>query len=334
MKFYRELLSRLRGKEFRAKQLDEYFYKKWVFDFSSMTVLPEDLRKNLSKLDLPLKKIDLKVSKKDWTVKVLFETYDKHKIESVLMRHKWNRNTVCVSCQVWCGQWCTFCATWKLWLKRNLDSDEITFQVLYLNKYLMETEENQKVTNVVYMWMWEPFLNYEQVSKSIDNLHNQKKLWLSARSITISTSWVIPYFDKFASEDRQLNLAISIHAWTNKTRSNLMPINNAYPIEDLIKAASEYQKRSNRKIFYEYIMIKDKNDDISEAKALAELIKNQVAHVNIIPFNPWANDEFNVSEKKVMHDFQKIFSEYWIPSTIRVSLGQDIDWACGQLAGK
>lgn len=334
MNFYKEFLEEKGEKKFRIQQVDQAIYKDLVFWWEEITTLSKKLKEELKTIPFsPIEKIIEKISPTDWTVKVLFKTKDWLKTESVLMRHKDNRNTVCVSCQVWCAQWCTFCATWKLWLKRHLTSDEIIAQVLYFQRKLKK-EENQKVTNIVYMWMWEPFHNYEEVLDSIKKIHDQKKMGLWARHITVSTCGVIPKIKEFMEEDLQLNLAISIHAWTDETRSKIMPINNIYPLKDLVKILKEYSDKTWRKIFYEYVMLQWINDNLREAEELWKLIEWQVAHVNIIPFNFWADDEMKCSSRNTMKKFQEIFKSYWIPSTIRVSLGQDIDWACGQLAAK
>ena len=334
MNFYKEFLESIGEKKFRIQQVDQAIYKDLVEWWSEMTTLSKKLRESLQALPFsPLEKIIENTSPTDWTVKVLFKTKDWLKTEAVLMRHKDDRNTVCVSCQVWCAQWCVFCATWKLWLKRNLTSDEIISQVLYFQRKLKK-EEWKKVTNIVYMWMWEPFENYEEVLDSIKKIHDQKKIWLWARHITVSTCWIVPKIEEFMEEDLQLNLAISIHAWTNETRSKIMPINMLYPIKDLVWVLKKYSDKTWRKIFYEYVMLKWINDDLREAEELWKLIEWQVAHVNIIPFNSWADAEIQCSSRNIMRKFQEIFKSYWVPSTIRVSLGQDIDWACGQLAGK
>ena len=372
MLHYQQTLKDLWEKSYRASQIDQAIYKDFVSSWDEITTLPNKLREQLKNSPLfPIKELEVKKSSIDWTIKVLFETHDKQKIESVMMRHHKGRNTVCVSCQIWCGQWCTFCATWNMWFKRNLTEDEIISQVLYFANLLKK--ENSVITNVVYMWMWEPFLNYDNVMKSVYMLHDQKKFWISARHITLSTSWVVPWIEKFSKEPLQLNLAISIHAWTDETRSKIMPVNLAYPLKDLINSLNRYQKVSNRKIFYEYVMLEWINDDISEAVSLSKLIKNidsnrrdainrvsmpgnvpisgnvskaetptpvdvstnfenGASHINIIPFNAWAKEKYQCSSRNKMRQFQKVFLDYKIPSTIRVSLGQDIDGACGQLA--
>jgi len=335
MNFYKKYLEEIGEKKFRIQQVDKAIYQDLVESFDEITTLSKPLREKISKdLDFfQLKLVNEKVSK-DWTQKVLFETKDWNKIEAVLMRHDNERNTVCVSCQVWCAQWCTFCATWKLWLKKNLTSDEIIEQVLFFQRKLKKTEPGQKVTNIVYMWMWEPFHNYEEVLDSIKNIHDQKKMWLWARHITVSTSWVLPRIKEFMEEDLQLNLAISIHAWTDETRSKIMPVNKIYPIQDLIDTLEVFTKKTWRRIFYEYVMLDWVNDSESEFENLWKLLEWKLAHVNIIPYNPSPKDVYKCSSRNTMYNFQEILKKYWVPATIRVSLGQDIDGACGQLAGK
>lgn len=335
MNFYKKYLEEIWEKKFRIQQVDKAIYQDLVEDFGEITTLSKTLREKMSKdLDFfRLKKINEKVSK-DWTQKVLFETKEWFKVESVLMRHDNFRNTVCVSCQVWCAQWCTFCATWKLWLKRNLSSDEIIEQVLYFQRKLKKTEPWHKVTNIVYMGMWEPFHNYEEVLDSIKNIHDQKKMWLGARHITVSTSWVLPKIKEFMKEDLQLNLAISIHAGTDETRSKIMPVNKIYPLQDLIDTLEEYVKNTWRRIFYEYVMLKWVNDKESEFEALWKLLEWKLAHLNIIPYNSAPNDIYECSSRNTMYKFKEILKKYDVPATIRVSLWQDIDWACGQLAWK
>jgi len=243
MNFYKKYLEEIWEKKFRIQQVDKAIYQDLVEDFSEITTLSKDLRNKMSEeLEFFQGKVLNEKISKDWTVKVLFETKDWKKIEAVLMRHDNKRNTVCVSCQVWCAQWCTFCATWRLWLNRNLTSDEIIEQVLYFQRKLKKIEPDHKVTNIVYMWMGEPMLNYEPVLDSIKNIHDQKKMWLWARHITVSTSWVLPKIKEFMKEDLQLNLAISIHAWTDETRSKIMPVNKIYPIKYLIDTLELYIK--------------------------------------------------------------------------------------------
>ena len=197
MKFYEEYLLNKGEKQYRVNQVHQAIYKDLVFSFDEITTLSKNLRDELSNnLSFsPLAVIQEKTSKSDWTVKVLFETHDGHKIESVLMRHLHDRNTVCISSQVGCPMWCKFCATGKLWLMRNLTSDEIVAQALYFKRKLMH-EEAQRITNIVYMWMWEPLVNYEEFIESVRTINNPKKIEIWIRHITVSTCGIIPGIKK------------------------------------------------------------------------------------------------------------------------------------------
>lgn len=329
MQFYESLLAW--EKPYRIKQLTQAIYKDLVSWWDEITTLPESLRKNLDKT--PFMPINVKrklVSPIDKTKKILFQTLDWHYWEAVLMRHLNQRNTVCVSSQIWCKMACKFCSTWKIWFIKDLSADEILAQILFFARELKE--ENEQISNIVFMGMWEPMLNLESVLKSIDYLHDQHYFGLSARHITISTSWIVPGIKTLASYPKQINLAISIHAWTDEVRNKLMPVNSIYPLKDLINAVNYYLNSQNRKVFYEYIMINWINDQESEAYALWELIKSQVSHVNLIAYNPWNKSDYSASSGNKMHKFQEILLEYGIPSTIRTPLWLDIQWACGQLA--
>ena len=198
----------------------------------------------------------------------------------------------------------------------------------------MKKEEGAKVTNIVFMGMGEPFHNYENVMNAVYILNDPKKLAFGSRHITISTSGVVSQIKKFTQEGLQVNLAISLHAPNEKLRSSLMPINDTYSLEALMDSLDEYVKKTGRRIFYEYIMLKDKNDSCDCAQELGKLLQGKLAHVNLIPFNPGANEEILGSEEKGIRAFQKVLTDYGVPSTIRVTLGQDIDGACGQLATK
>jgi len=256
-------------------------------------------------------------------------------IESVIMRHLSGRTTLCVSCQAGCPMACTFCATGKLGLLRNLEFYEIVEQVMYANEFL--EPEDKKIRNIVYMGMGEPFLNYENVKKSILIASAQKKLDLSNRRITISSCGVVPGIEKLGNDFPQISLAISLHAPNDEARKKIMPVDHTYPIDTLMKALDEYVTKTNKRIFYEYIMIAGVTDRIEYAHELAKLLKNRLAHVNFIPYNPGEGimgNNYQPTSKIIMKKFQKTLEEHGIPSTIRHTMGDDIDAACGQLALK
>lgn len=324
-------------KSFRYSQIENAIYKNFITDFNLIETIPKDLRKLLNENCFYNSLIveSEKTSSNGQTTKILFKTNTWEFIESVIMRHLTGRITLCISSQVWCPMGCSFCATWKLWLKRNLETYELIDQVMYAAKLLYDNFE--LLRNVVYMWMWEPFLNYENVKKSIINITTQKKLNLANRRITVSTCWIIPGIEKFTKDFPQTSLAISLHAPNDTIRSKIMPVNKKYELKDLMKSISNYVKITNKRVFYEYIMIEWINDNIKQAHELWKLLKWKLAHVNFIPYNPWEWinwDSYKATSKIIIEKFQKILLEYGVVSTIRATLWDDIDAACGQLAIK
>ncbi len=330
----KEKIKKLGIKEFRAKQILHAVYKECKTDINNINVLPlkdrKTLKTNLKIYSLtPLYTIN---SKDKNTQKVLFKTKDGYNIESVLMKYKDGRNTVCVSVQVGCKLGCKFCATGKLGFFRDLTNEEITDQVLYFNCKLKK--ENKKITNIVFMGMGEPFLNYDNTIEAIKTLNNKNTFNLGARHITVSTSGIIEGIEKFTKEPMQVNLAISLHAPTQEIREKIMPIAKKYSLDNLMQAVKNYIKTTNRRVSYEYIMLKDINDSIENAKQLGHLVKNQLCHINLIPYNDTATKEMKKSNKEKIKKFKETLEKMKIPVTIRTSLGQDIDAACGQLANK
>lgn len=321
---------------FRYAQIENAIYKNFIDKFEDIQTIPKDLREKLENNFFYYSlKLENKIDSKNWqTTKLLFKTKDWLFIESVIMRHLTWRNTLCVSSQAGCPMWCSFCSTWRLWLKRNLEFYEIIEQVYFVASLLYN--EQKVLRNVVYMWMWEPFLNYENVKKSIQIICEQKKLNLSNRRVTISTCWIIEWIKKFTQDFPQTSLAISLHASNDKLRDKLMPINKKNNLNNLMKSLDEYVEKTNKRIFYEYIMISWVNDKLEFAKELWELLKWKLAHVNFIPYNSWDWIWwiYKPSSRIIIEKFQKILENYWIPSTIRATMWDDIDAACWQLASK
>lgn len=332
MNNYAEYLLERGEKKYRVSQIDQAIFKDFVDSYQEITTLPQALRDDLSEnVDFsPLKLVKEQISAKKDTIKCLFETQDGKKIESVLMLHLKNRRTVCVSSQVGCAVNCSFCSTGKLGLTRNLTSDEIVAQVLYFAKRIAP----ERISNVVYMGMGEPLHNYDAVMESIYALNNQKKLGIGSRHLTISTSGIVPRIYDLKHEDIQLNLAISLHAPTQEIREKIMPITKRFPLSDLMDAIFTYQKHTGRRIFYEYVMLAGINDSLEAAEDLGSLLKGTNSHVNLIPFNQIPCSPYESSSHEQMREFQKILLKYDIPSTIRITYGEDIDGACGQLAAK
>lgn len=321
---------------FRYSQLENAIYKNFVEDFLDIQTIPKELRELLKENSFycSLEIDHIVTSDNGQTTKILFKTKDWLFIESVIMRHLTGRNTLCISSQAGCPMACSFCATWKLGLQRNLEFYEIVEQVYYAANMLYK--EWTILRNVVYMGMGEPFLNYTNVKKSIEIICNQKKLNLSNRRVTVSTCWIIKWIVDFWNDFSQTSLAVSLHAPNDEIRNKIMPVNKASNLETLMKTLDDYVEKTNKRVFYEYIMINWVNDDIRLARELWELLKGKLAHVNFIPYNAWEWTwwSFNATPRFIIEKFQKVLENYGVPSTIRATMWDDIDAACGQLASK
>lgn len=333
----KELFKENKIANFRYAQIENAIYKNFVTDFNEIQTIPKELREflNANFYYNSLKVDHIVTSSNGQTTKILFETKSGDMIESVIMRHLSGRNTLCVSCQAGCPMACTFCATGKLWLKRNLEFSEIIEQIMFAAKIL--NDEGTILRNVVYMGMGEPFLNYENLKKSIEIACNQKKINLANRRVTVSTCGIVPGIKKFGDDFPQTSLAISIHAPNDEIRKWIMPVDHTYNLDKLMAALDEYVAKTNKRIFYEYIMLNGVNDNIKLAYELGHLLKGKLAHVNFIPYNPgeWAWwIDYKPTPRFIIEKFQKILDEFWVPSTIRATMGDDIDAACGQLANK
>lgn len=316
---------------YRFNQLLHAVYKEGKNDYQAITVFPKEL-KSLLRKELPIFCFEVaqEVSSPSGdTVKTLFKLKDGKLIEAVLMRFRDGRNSVCVSSQVGCGLKCSFCATGTMGFLRNLTAEEISDQVLYFYQYLKKHES--RVNHVIFMGMGEPFLNYEAVMQAVRTLNDPELLGIAARHITISTSGVIPGIEKLSLEKLQINLAVSLHAPNQVLREKLMPIAKPYPVLNLMGAIKNYIERTHRRISYEYVMLKAVNDTPELAQELGKLIRGQKCHVNLIPYNETYLG-FQNSGKSRVDCFREILESYKIPVTVRVSLGQDISAACGQLA--
>lgn len=315
-------------KEYRLKQARRAIFIDYADDWEQVTVLPVDMRNKLNN-ECPL---DLKhtsfISTDKKTVKVLLELADGYKIEAVLMRHQDNRNTVCVSSQVGCPVNCSFCATGQMGFKRNLTVSEIIDQVLFFGRILKK--ESATVTNVVFMGMGEPFLNYDNVIDALRILKSTDYFELGSRRLAVSTSGIIPGIEKFSQEEGQVNLAISLHAPNNELRTKLMPINKAYPIERLLKAVDNYIAKKNRRVMFEYLMIKGVNDSPEQAKQLIKIMNKPLYIVNLIKYNQTGT--YYPADGDTISKFMKVLLDNGITVTQRYSFGGEIKAACGQLA--
>jgi len=265
------------------------------------------------------------------TIKTLFRLPDERAIEAVMMRYE-SRRTLCISTQAGCAMGCVFCATGQMGFARHLTSGEIVEQVLYYARQLKQTGE--VVTNVVVMGMGEPFHNYDNTLAAIDRLNHPEGLNLGARRFTISTVGLIPMIRRFAAEDRQINLAISLHAADDALRASLLPIDKKYPLADLIAACREYVDLTHRRITFEWALIREVNDTPEQARKLAGLLKGLLCHVNVIPLNPTQKYPGQATTRDRAEAFCAELDKVGIPATIRIRRGIDIQAGCGQLATK
>ena len=294
-----------------------------------MTNLSESLREKLKQhFDLHVFKIIKKQESKDGTKKYLFDVLDNNAIESVLMEYKYGK-TICVSTQIGCKMGCKFCASTGVKFARSLEPGEIVEQLLAI-----ERDENIRISNLVFMGIGEPLDNYDNVMKAIKLLNHPKGINMGARHISISTSGIVPNIYKLADENIQCTLSISLHSSSNEKRSNMMPINNLYNIQELIKACKYYIEKTNKRISFEYALAKDNNDSLEDARELVKLLKGMLCHVNLIPINKIENGKFNKSSNESIIKFRDYLNKHGIVATIRRELGSDIDAACGQLRKK
>lgn len=318
--------------KYRVKQVYNFLYINLVSDFDSMYTLPQELILYLkNSYSLGTIKENIKQVSTDGTEKVLLELSDGEKIETVLMKYK-HGYTVCVTTQIGCKIGCSFCASHRGGFIRNLSSGEIVEQVVYWNRYLKR--RNSRVSNIVVMGIGEPLDNIDNVLEFIDIINDKIGFNIGARKITISTSGIAPKMDRLIKYDKQINLAVSIHAPNNELRSKIMKINDTYSIEDIMKKIDEYLEKTNRQVTFEYIMLKHVNDSKEEALELAKVIGKKDIHVNLIPYNTVFETEYGKSSIEIMDDFQKVLTDNSISSTIRAQKGNDIDGACGQLRNK
>ena len=294
-----------------------------------MTNLSNDLRHKLGEYyTLGCYNIIKKQVSKDGTIKYLFDLLDGNAIETVRMEYK-HGITICVSSQIGCKMGCKFCASTGIDFIRNLSSGEIVEQIL-----AVERDTNIRISNIVFMGIGEPLDNFENVIKSIEIINSPKGLEIGARHISISTSGIVPKIYELADKNIQCTLSISLHNPTNEGRSKIMPINNAYPIEELIKACKYYLNKTNRRVSFEYALAKNNNDNLEDANKLAKLLKGINCHVNLIPINKIENGNFVKSTNENIIKFRDYLNSRGITATIRRELGDDIDAACGQLRRK
>lgn len=320
-------------KPYLAKQLFDWIYKKRVDSFSEMT--------NISKVNLAFLEehfyystLPIVIKQEDpvdGTIKFLFQLEDGYKIETVLMKFDYGYS-VCVTSQVGCNMGCKFCASGLLKKKRNLEASELVAQLYSVQKYLDEHQPGNRVGNIVVMGIGEPLDNLQNVVKFIKIVNNDNGLQIGARKITVSTCGLVNKFDEWIKEMPQVGLAISLHAPNNEIRNQIMPINKAFNIDVLLEATKKYVEATNRRITFEYIMLRDVNDKKEHAIELAKRLEGILCYVNLIPYNPVNENDFQRSLR--VKEFADTLSKHGITVTIRQEKGSNIDAACGQLRVK
>jgi len=322
-------------KPYRARQMLQWMYQRGETDFAVMTDLSKSVRSQLeADATIEFPRVDSQHDSSDGTVKWLFASGSGQRIEAVFIPEP-GRGTLCISSQVGCALDCAFCATGAQGFNRNLSAAEIIGQVWHANSVLPRRENGEPaVTNVVFMGMGEPLANYRNVIPVLELLISDYAFGLSRRRVTVSTSGIVPHIEKLGDECN-VSLAVSLHAPNNELRNRLVPINKLHPIEQLLDACWRYAaKHANRFITFEYVMLRNENDSLQHADELADLLEGRPAKINLIPFNPFPGTVFQRSAVDTIRFFQNRLRDRGIVSTTRKTRGDDIDAACGQLAGK
>jgi len=324
--------------KFRIKQISKAVYQDGISSFSEITTLSKDLRQSLDRemKILSFDIVNILTAKDNQSAKALLRTNDGNLIETVLISPKPDTRSVCISCQVGCQMGCRFCATGSMGFKRNLTVEEITDQVLFWRQFLKKNE-NCDVNNIVYMGMGEPFNNWEKVSESIRILTDKNLFGFGSRSIAVSTSGIAEGIMKLAEEFPQVNLALSLHFADDAKRNEFMPVNKKDNLENLRNALKKYFAITTRKVFLEYIMLDGINDTALDAKMLSDFVysigNTHLLHVNLIRYNTTGED-LKPSSKTRAQIFKQELEKHRVNATVRKSLGEEIQGACGQLAGQ
>lgn len=329
-----EYFATIGEKKFRAKQVWEWLWQKHARSFEDMTNLSKELRQSLSEnFSLPVIDNDAIQYSSDGTVKTRFKTFDGQLVEGVLIPAD-NRQTACVSSQVGCSLSCKFCATGYMDRKRNLNFDEIYDEVVLINQ-IAEKTYGKKLSNIVFMGMGEPLLNYKNVLKAIERITAHDGLGIGARRITVSTAGVAKMIKQLGDDGVKFNLALSLHAANDRKRNEIMPINESNSIKVLVEALNYFYDKTKNDITFEYILFKGENDSIQDADDLIKIYKQvPVRLVNIIEYNPIANASFVKPDKDATQKFMDYLAAHRVNVRLRISRGKDIDAACGQLANK
>ena len=320
------LLQREPG--FRIKQIEKSIFKDFKEEWDDFTELPLRLREFLKKeIDLSIKGTICR-SEDSGSIKALIRLEDGITVETVLMMHQDHRNTICVSSQAGCAIGCKFCRTGDLGFKRNLKAEEIIEQVLFFSRFLKSS--NKRISNVVFMGMGEPLLNYDNFLNSVKILNDENKFKIGQRKISVSTCGIVEKIKMLAEENIQINLAVSLNAPNDRLRREIMPIAQKYPISELLSSVRYYIEKTNRRVMLEYVLLGNMNDLPECAEELSKKIKGLLCFVNLIPYN--GSDNYKRPQAKKIMEFKTILAKNKIPFTQRYKFGDDINAACGQLA--
>ncbi len=319
-------------KPYRLKQIYRAANKEFLGGIDDVTTLPKELRARLHERGVTFSAVEpvvLQRSCDGQTTKGLFRLRDGKEVEAVLMEHHGDRTTVCISSQAGCAFACAFCSTGQAGFTRNLTPAEIFDQARFFAREL--ATRGHRITNVVFMGMGEPFHNYDAVMDAVALLNDANGFGLGHRHITISTVGLVDKIDRFSEEGLQVNLAISLHAPTDAVRDGFMPVNRKFPVGELMAACERYVERTNRKVFFEYVMLEGVNDSPECARDLAALMRGHLYHVNLIPYNATPDAPYRGTPDARIWEFAKVLDAAGVPVTVRRNMGRDIAAACGQL---
>ena len=320
------LMKELGQPAFRAKQIFHWLHQKLVTEFSAMTDQPKALLARLEEgYYIAAPAIARRQQSKDGTVKYLFALEDGNCIETVIMRYHYGV-TACVSTQVGCRMGCRFCASTQAGRVRNLEAGEIAAQI-----YTAQKDVGERISHIVLMGIGEPLDNFDNVMDFLSIISSPDGVNIGMRNISLSTCGVVPMIDKLAEKKLQLTLSISLHAPNDEMRSKMMPVNDAYPVAQLIAACRRYQQTTGRRVSFEYSMVRGVNDSPATARELAALIRGMGAHVNLIPINPVDGSPYSATDAENVKRFQALLTQLGVNATVRRRLGSDISAACGQL---
>ncbi len=323
-------VSELGEAPFRAKQIFKWINSRGAGSFDDMTDLSLDLRRKLAERAYigGMEIMEVQHDKSDGTRKLLLGLEDGNTVECVFMKYKYG-NSLCVSSQVGCKMGCRFCASALGGFVRDLTTGEMLEQI-----FAAESVTGERIDHIVVMGMGEPFDNYENLSGFLKLIHDPQGRNLSYRNITVSTSGIIPVIERFADDFPQVNLAISLHRLDDEGRSRIMPVNDAYPVDELLDAARAYTEKTGRRVTFEYTLIKGENDAERDIELMKRKLGGMLCHVNLIPLNKVKETGFSGSGRRLAEDMAKRLSRSGIPATVRREMGADIDGACGQLRRK